>query len=213
MKFCWFTLLGGSLPLSLATAIPCEASVTNDATLPPPPGSTRFAKVFGSHMVLQRDEPVAIFGTDNGTPGQAISVTFAGQTKTTNTDADGKWRVTLEPLTASTTGQSLTATGSDFTTLTDVLVGEVWLAAGQSNMNFTVGSSTGTPKAANFPLVRMCNWEGSVGTGASQVYGAADYQNLTVDNFYVGTWQVMDATTVSPQSGVAWYFASELISG
>lgn len=185
-------------------------SVSYDATLPPVSAATRFARVFGSHMVLQRNEPVAVFGTDSAAAGQAISVSFAGQTKTTTTDAAGKWRVTLDPLVTSTTGQSLTATGSTTTTLTDILVGEVWLAAGQSNMNHTVGASSTAPKAANFPLVRMCNWDGSVATGASQVYGASDYANLTPDNFFIGTWQVMDATTVSPQSGVAWFYASEL---
>ena len=185
-------------------------SVSYDATLPPVGVATRFARVFGNHMVLQRNEPVAVFGTDTAAAGQRISVSFAGQTKATTTDATGKWRVTLDPLATSTAGQSLTVTGSATTTLTDVLVGEVWLAAGQSNMNHTVGASSGSPKAANFPLVRMCNWDGSVATGASQVYGAADYANLTPDHYFVGTWQVMDASTVAPQSGVAWYYASEL---
>ncbi len=185
-------------------------SVSYDATLPSPGAATRFARIFGSHMVLQRNQPVAVFGTDSAASGQAISVTIAGQTKTTTTDATGYWRVTLDPLTTNTVGQSLTATGSATTTLTDILVGEVWLAAGQSNMNFTMGASSTTPKAANYPLVRMCNWDGSVATGASQVYAAADYANLTPDSFFIGTWQVMDATTVSPQSGVAWFYASEL---
>lgn len=186
------------------------SSVSYDASPPPADPTTRFARVFGSHMVLQRGEPVAIFGTDGAGAGQAVSVRFAGQTKTTTTDAAGRWRVTLDPLAANATGQSLTATGSATATLTDVLVGEVWLAAGQSNMNHTVGASSTAPKAANFPLIRMCNWEGAVGTGASQVYGAADYANLTPPNFFIGDWQAMDAATVKPQSGVAWFFASEL---
>jgi len=188
----------------------CGAADRDDTTPPSAAAATRFARVFGSHMVLQRGEPVAVFGSDTAAAGQAISVAFAGQTKTAMTDSTGKWRVTLDPLTTSTVGQSLTVTGSTTTTLTDILVGEVWLAAGQSNMNFTAGASSTLPKAANFPLVRMCNWDGSVGTGASQVYGAADYAILTPDHFFIGTWQVMDATTVGPQSGVAWFYASEL---
>lgn len=186
------------------------SSINYEATLPSNGPSTRFARVFGNHMVLQRDEPVAIFGTDASAAGQKISVSFAGQTKTTTTDVTGNWRVILDPLAANAIGQSLTATGSATTTLTDILVGEVWLAAGQSNMNHTVGASSTARKAGNFPLVRMCNWEGSVGTGASQVYGTADYANLTPGNFFIGSWQVMEATTVSRQSGVAWFYASEL---
>lgn len=198
---------GGSSPGQGALQI---TSVGYDATLATPTNATKLSRVFASHMVLQRNEPVAISGTDTAAPGQAVSVNFAGQTKSTTTDASGRWQVTLDSLTTNPVGQTLTVTGSATATLTDVLIGEVWLAAGQSNMNLTVSASTGTPKAANFPLVRMCNWEGSVGTGASQVYAAADYQNLTPDNFFTGTWQVMDAITVAPQSGVAWYYASEL---
>lgn len=185
-------------------------SVSYDATLAPPPAATKLARVFGSQMVLQRGEPVPVFGTDTGAANQAIAVTFAGQTKNTTTDANGKWMVTLDPMPANPVGQTLTVTGSSTATLTDVLVGEVWLAAGQSNMNWTVSSSSGTPKAANFSLVRMCNWEASVGTGASQVYSATDFEKLTADGFFTGSWQAMSATTVGPQSGVAWYFASEL---
>ena len=88
--------------------------------------------VFGSHMVLQRDMPVPIWG--KAKKGEKITVNFRDQTKTTVADADGNWSVKLDPLEADGP-DTLTVTGSDTVTFEDVLVGEVWLGSGQSNMN------------------------------------------------------------------------------
>ena len=181
-----------------------------NATAAAPPPATRFARVFADHMVLQRGEPVAIFGTDTAPPGRTVAIQFAGQRKSAVADATGHWRVTLDALAANPLGQALTATGSATITLTDVVVGEVWLAAGQSNMNFPIKQSVTHPNAADFPRVRMCNWESTVGTNATQVYGPADFGKLTAERFYSGTWETMDAKTITSQSAVAWFFASDL---
>lgn len=178
----------------------------NDGTAPP--AITQLGRAFADHMVLQRNEPVKIFGADAAS--QAISVSFAGQVKNTTTDAQGNWEIALDAMTASTTGQSLVVTGSTGKTITDVLIGEVWLAAGQSNMNLRVDQSSTSPHAATYPLIRMCNWEGTVATDSNQVYNSTDFGNLTPENFYAGTWQVMDATTVQAQSAVAYFFAHNL---
>ena len=93
----------------------------------------RLADVFSDHMVLQREKPVPIWGTaPAGTP---VTVAFADQEASTTTDKQGRWRLDLEPLTASSQSRSLVVRGADATvTLTDVLVGEVWIGGGQSNM-------------------------------------------------------------------------------
>lgn len=188
------------------------ASASYDATLAGRGvGSTTLARVFADHMVLQRGEPVAVFGNDSVNAGsQVISVTFDGQTKNTVTDGEGNWRVDLDPMLANPVGQSLVVTGSSVTTISDVLIGEVWLAAGQSNMNWTVNNSSTPPHASTYPLIRMCNWEGTVRAGGGTVYDAGDFANLTPENFYAGTWQVMDASSVVAQSGVAYFFAHNL---
>jgi sialate O-acetylesterase len=188
---------------------------TFDATLAGGSATTTLGRVFTDHMVLLRDQSVAIYGQDSVNPGtQSIEVSFAGQTKTTTTDAEGNWQVTLDPMAANATGRVLVVTGSSVVTIGDVLVGEVWLAAGQSNMNHTISTSlsVNTPDASKYPLIRMCNWEGTVGTGSSTVYGPNDFANLTPGNFYNGTWQVLDASTVLAQSAVAYYFAQNLVS-
>ena len=88
--------------------------------------------VFSEGMVLQRDLPVPIWGTAD--PGEAVTVQFAGQQHSTTAGENGKWMITLEPLSTSSKGSRLTVTGLNELILNDVLVGEVWLCSGQSNM-------------------------------------------------------------------------------
>ena len=93
-----------------------------------------FGAPFADHMVLQRDRPVPIWGTAN--PGERVTVSFAGQSVDAVTDAKGNWRATLQPLKTSAIGRDLKVVSQTFQSfiLSDVLVGEVWLAGGQSNM-------------------------------------------------------------------------------
>lgn len=87
--------------------------------------------VFSDHMVLQRELPVPVWG--KAEPGEAVTVEFAGQKKSTQADASGRWMVKLDALAANAEPQVLKAGG---VTIQDVLVGEVWLASGQSNMEW-----------------------------------------------------------------------------
>ncbi len=88
--------------------------------------------IFGDDMVLQRDFPVPVWGT--ASPGEKVSVTFAGQKHTTTADDKGKWMVKLNPLETSKTEKTMTIKGANTIMLSGVLVGEVWLCSGQSNM-------------------------------------------------------------------------------
>lgn len=100
-----------------------------------------FANVFNTRMVLPRDVPVPVWGT--ALPGETVTVSFAGQAKTATTTPAGKWSVTFDPLTASSTSRDLTVNGNQTASpavLTDVLVGEVWLVSGQSNSTATAGT-------------------------------------------------------------------------
>ena len=95
----------------------------------------RLGALFNNKMVLQRGKPVPVWG--RGKPGEAVTVEFAGQKKSTAADAQGKWEVRLDAMEANSQPQTLTATGSGQghrIELSDVLVGDVWLCGGQSNM-------------------------------------------------------------------------------
>ncbi len=123
----------------------CAAGIGNAAvTLP---------KIFGDGLVLQRERPVPVWG--RATAGAEITVRFAGQQKQAKADGDGHWRVNLDSLPASSQPQELTIAGDGSVTLHNVLVGEVWLCSGQSNMEMAVGvaSAGAQPESAHDPAL------------------------------------------------------------
>jgi sialate O-acetylesterase len=112
--------------------------------------------LFDNHMVLQRDIQMPVWGW--GDPGEEVTVTFSGQSVKTITDSDGRWKVYLEKVGANATPQTLTVTGKNMLEFTDVLIGDVWLCSGQSNMGLYLGecdnASSELPNA-NDPLIRL----------------------------------------------------------
>lgn len=168
----------------------------------------QLASPFTSHAVLQRELPVPVWG--NAEPGEKVTVRFAGKTAQAVADEKGAWRVELPALKASAKARELVVTGSKTENpirLDDVLVGEVWLASGQSNMDFTVARTekyyfAGVNKeaeevaAANHPLIRMFSgeWKKSF-EPAARVNGA---------------WKVCTPETVREFSAVGYFFARRL---
>lgn len=155
---------------------------------------------FGDHMVLQRDKPVPVWG--QAAPGDEVTVAFAGQRRTATAAADGTWMVRLEPLAASATPAVLTVTagtGGDTLTVADVLVGEVWLGSGQSNMVMQVSRAAGPEReraAADLPLVRMFREE-SAGAAEPQARGK-------------GHWEISTPDTVGSFSATLFFFGREV---
>ncbi len=120
--------------------------------------------LFGNNMILQRNQPVHIWGTAN--PGEPVTVTFNSQTAVTQGDSFSKWALDLPSMPANATGQVLAIQGpSNNVSLSNVVVGDIYLCSGQSNMWFplmTVGNGSVTTgpadaAAANFPNLRMMN--------------------------------------------------------
>jgi len=115
----------------------------------------RLPNVFSDHMVLQRDKPVKIWGW--AAPGEKIKVVLAGTTAAATATADGEWKVALPPLKAGGPLE-LTVTGKNTVKITDILVGEVWVCSGQSNMEFELKHALNAQqeiKDANYPKLRM----------------------------------------------------------
>ena len=105
----------------------------------------RLPAIISDHMVLQTSDRAALWGWAD--TGEKVRATFAGKTAETNTGADGAWRLTLD-LSAMTSGadsQKLTIEGKNKIEIADVLVGEVWVASGQSNMEFPLKEAIGGP--------------------------------------------------------------------
>lgn len=117
----------------------------------------RFAKIFTDHCVLQREMSVPVWGWTE--PGSQVTVEFAGQKETATADGNGKWLIRLDPMKASRQSRELTVSSAGQSlTLKDVLVGEVWLCSGQSNMGLAISKAKGGKEAvanADLPHFRM----------------------------------------------------------
>jgi sialate O-acetylesterase len=96
-------------------------------------GEVRLPKIFTDHMVLQQELPIAVWGW--GDKGEKVTVTLAGKSVETKADAAGRWRVDIPAMKADGKTHTLTVKGANTIELKDILLGEVWLCAGQSNMN------------------------------------------------------------------------------
>ena len=118
------------LGLVLAACLGLAAPVSAEVKLP---------SIFSNSMVLQRDKPIAVWGWDN--PGTEVTVSLGESKTAAKADDQGKWSASLPAQKANATGQTLTVKGSSEKAFTDVLVGEVWLCSGQSNMEWTVNIS------------------------------------------------------------------------
>lgn len=108
------------------------------------PADVKLPAIFSDHMVIQRDVEAPVWGWADA--GEKITVSFAGETKSTTADPDGKWSVKLAKHEASAKAQELKIKGNNEIVLKNVLVGDVWLCSGQSNMEFQLAKSTKSPK-------------------------------------------------------------------
>jgi len=153
--------------------------------------------VLGSSMVLQQNQKVPVWGIAE--PGETVIITFGKQKLTVVADAKGKWRVDLKPLKADFTPQTLTIEGKNKIELTDILVGEVWLVAGQSNMQRLLRETSNGEDAqakANHPNIRLFN-------ASREVAFKKKAGKL-------GEWAVCTPESVKEFSAAGYYFAVEL---
>lgn len=144
----------------------------------------RLGPPFSDHMVMQREKPVAVWGWANA--GEKVTVSFAGQSKSGTAGPDGKWMLKLDALAASPEPRTLLASGTEGrkAEARNVLVGEVWLGSGQSNMAMTVAGCLNfdTEKAgAVFPLIRHYR-ESSGPAEHPQPEGKGSWQECTPEN-------------------------------
>jgi sialate O-acetylesterase len=152
--------------------------------------------IFSSHMVLQRELADRVWGWAE--PGEEITVTIAGQSKTTKADANGAWSVTLDPMPAGGP-HTLKIAGKNTLTFDDVLVGEVWICSGQSNMQWPVAAANDADlesRAANFPQIRLITVP-NLGTQEPQ-------------KTFNGAWVVCSPQTVGSFSAVGYFFGRQL---
>ncbi len=176
-----------SIVLALSAVAPLRAEVKPNS-------------LFSDNAILQRDQGIPVWGTAG--EGEEISVDFAGQHEST-VAKDGKWRVQLKAMPANSTPQTMTIRGENTIAIKNILVGDVWVASGQSNMERQLGLRVGQKP--------IKNWEAEV--------AAANYPEIR--EYYVpeqlayspkaeagGNWQVCSPQTVGDFSAVGYFFAA-----
>lgn len=158
----------------------------------------QLASVFTDHAVLQRDRPLTIWG--NAAPREQVSVAFAGTTRTTRADRSGQWRVEL-PAQPAGGPHRLVATGADgrADAADDILVGDVWLCSGQSNMEF--------------PVRQALNGDGEAGSASDpnvRVLTVPQRRALEPQSAIDASWQVATPDSMRDFSAACWFMVREL---
>jgi sialate O-acetylesterase len=178
-----------SLPIILSTLALSASHTGARADVTPNP-------LFSDNAVLQRDRKVPVWGT--AADGEKVTVEFAGQ-KVETIAKDGKWTVELQPMPASAEPRSMTISGNNTITASNILVGEVWLCSGQSNMEWALKNSTGGPEtvaASEDPQLRMMRLP----------HRASDEPQSTFD----AKWNACTPASVPGFSAVAYHFGRDL---
>jgi sialate O-acetylesterase len=181
-------------PLAAAVAGVWLASPARAAVVPNP--------LFADHAVLQQGTNLPIWGTAD--PGEAVTVEIAGVSASTTAGADGRWSVRLAPLKAGGP-HTLTISGKNKIILSDVLVGEVWIAGGQSNMERQLGLRAGQQP--------IDDWEKEVAAATHpqiRQFGVAQEKSLTPLPAVKGAWVVCSPDTVKDFTAVGYFFGRDL---
>ncbi len=196
------TLWLGCVMYVLAIAAPAWAAVTA-------------ADIFSSGMVLQREMRVPVWGKAKS--GEEVVVSFDGQKVAVKAGEDGRWKVALEPMKANAVGRELVVAGAENTlTFKDVLVGEVWLGSGQSNMVWELRQClNGKEEAAqaNYPNIRFF----AVGYAAGDDQGYKIVPTIQAQRYalrpqekVLGSWKACTPVNAGNFSGVAYFFARRI---
>jgi sialate O-acetylesterase len=189
MRYRWSSFFALALVLSFVPRAPATIDVSN---------------YFASHMVLQRGGPITVYGT--GASGEIVTATLNGGSISAATNSSGTWLLSLPAQTAGGPYSLVLAGPSNTVTLTDMLIGDLWLASGQSNMSFlmrpyspyTFGvlNYQSEIAAANYPNLRVFTT-------------TTKYPDIEATRVY-GSWTVCSPSTAGNYSAIAYYFGRKL---
>lgn len=160
--------------------------------------NVKMPNLFSNNMILQRDSKANVWGWADD--GEEVTVNFKGQTRKT-TAKDGRWMVTLDPMKADAKGDTLSIKGRNQLTFRNVVVGDIWICSGQSNMEWRLNNTNNAQQEkqqANYPAIRLFN--GNLYRGGMKPQ----------DNFPGRSWQVCTPGTAGNFSAVAYFFGRDL---
>jgi len=166
----------------------CTQQILAEVTLP---------SVIGSHMVLQRNSPLPVWGWAD--PGEQITVEITGNRESTKADTKGRWKVVLSPMKTQSTPLSMTIRGSNTINLENILIGDVWFGSGQSNMQMPMletGVNAREIAAAHHPQIRLLQ--------VTQTKASVPQENVEAN------WEVCSPASVGQFSAALYYFGRRL---
>lgn len=179
-----------TLCFAFAASVLAASVASADVSLP---------KIFGSGMVLQRGLATPVWGWAEA--GEEVTVQFGDQKKKATADANGAWSLKLDPQKENAEGQTLKVSGKNSIDCEDVLIGDVWICSGQSNMEWAVRNSVNPDeelKAANYPNIRLFDVPGHTTSPVSK------------DKLPGGDWKKCAPDTVGNFSAVGYFFGRRL---
>lgn len=176
------------------------------------PSNLKVANIFNHHMVLQQNQQLPIWGT--ATSGTKITVTLKNNRKTITSGLDGNWKILLPKQQLGEVTQLIISTADTVIVYKDILIGEVWLASGQSNMHLdmhrTLHGDT-IAKKANHPTIRIFNMRPTYPTGKGGIHTKEELELLNKNNYFkIESWQSIEKNNIQYFSAVAYYFAEKL---
>ncbi len=171
------------------------------------------AKIFANNMVLQREKPIHIWG--RGIPEKIVLVSFSGEQKRVVINADSSWNIFFKKQKANANPQSISIISeNEKIELKNILIGDIWLCIGQSNMEFPMKREMHFKTEmheANQPLIKLYNpWFLGKYFG-SEAFSASMNKKMNAYEFYQGTWQNCDSESVKEISAVGYYFAKSIV--
>lgn len=175
-----------------------------------------FDPLIGDNMVLQRDQPIVIRG--RAQPGETVSARLGPDQGRATAGPDGAWEVRLRARAASAVPLELVATGaSGEARARNILIGDIWVCAGQSNMEWPLRLEASAPEAARMlrapnNLIRLRN-HAFPGQYSKRALTPEQLAELTPARFFKGSWSVNDAKSAPPFSAVGWWFAQRVQAG
>ncbi len=168
----------------------------------------KLAKIFTDNMLLQQQQPITVWG--KGKPGNCVQVVFGKEKKQTIVQKDATWMLTLAKRKASVSAFSLIVqSGTERLSINNILIGDLWLCIGQSNMEFPMMREAHFKeeiKKSTRPLIRFYNPTYAGKNIFGTAFSDSVVQLLNTNDFYKGKWQSCDSNSIKNMSAVAYYF-------
>jgi sialate O-acetylesterase len=174
-------------------------------------GGLKMPDVFANHMVLQRDQPLPVYGKANA--GETVTVTFHHQLLKTTTNDRGDWKVIFPPMKYGGSFEMKITVADSIIVLSDLLIGDVWLCSGQSNMAFSLKQSAGGKNEINVAdrnsSLRLYKLNVLKETDAV-AWDTTVLRKVNQLQYFSGTWKTSDQLSVADFSAVAYYFGKKI---